>query len=81
MDSHLKALIHQRRRVALAYRRSQSVSDQHRLEDIDQELAHFNIDLPGIQHWVSQRKTRTAIPAIRPHIARSLVNDQRTPKQ
>ena len=62
MDSHLKELIHQRRRVALAYRRSQSASDHRRLEDIDQELAGYNIDLPGIQHWVSQQKTRKRHP-------------------
>ncbi|MEA3642932.1 MAG: hypothetical protein VBE63_23755 [Lamprobacter sp.] len=63
MDSHLKALIHQRRRVGLAYRRSQSASDRRRLEDIDQELAHYNIDLPGIQHWVLEQKTRNRHPS------------------
>ena len=63
MDSHLKKLIHQRRRVALAYRRTQRVNDQRRLEDIDQELASYNIDLPGIQHWVLQQKTRNRHPS------------------
>lgn len=63
MDSHLKELIHQRRRVALAYRRSQSARDQRRLEDIDQELTRYNIDLPGIQHWVLQQKTKNRHPS------------------
>lgn len=63
MDSHLKELIHQRRKVGLAYRRSQSAGDRRRLEDIDQELARYNIDLPGIQHWVLQQKTRNRRPS------------------
>ncbi len=63
MDSHLKALIHQRRRVGLAYRRSQSASDHQRLEDIDQELTRYNIDLPGVQRLVLQRKTRSRHPS------------------
>lgn len=55
MDARTKELIRERRRVALAYRRSQSDSDRQRLKDIDQELARFNIDIPAILQLVAQR--------------------------
>lgn len=68
MDSHLKELIHQRRRVALAYRRSPSAGNHRRLEEIDQELARYNIDLPGIQHWFLQDGSRNRRPShLAPH--------------
>ena len=57
MDSRTQELIRERRRVALAYRRSQSNSDRQRLKDIDQELARFNIDIPAILELVAQRRT------------------------
>ncbi|MBK1716944.1 hypothetical protein CKO27_04620 [Thiocystis violacea] len=51
-----KELIRERRRIALAYRRSQSDFDRDRLEIIDHELASHNIDIPAIQRCVAQRK-------------------------
>jgi len=63
MDSHLKELVRQRRRIALAYRRSQSDGNRRRLEIIDRELSGYNIDIPGIQHLVAHRKTGNRDPS------------------
>jgi hypothetical protein len=54
--SAVRDLIRARRRIALAYRRTQSDIDRHRLADIDRELAEYNIDIPAIEHLVAQRK-------------------------
>lgn len=53
----VRDLIRKRRAVALAYRRMQSEADRRRLEEIDHELASYNIDIPAVQHRVAQRKT------------------------
>lgn len=55
--SQVKGLIRERRRIALAYRRSQSDVDRDRLARIDRELAGHNIDIPAIQQYVARRKT------------------------
>ncbi|RKT44561.1 hypothetical protein [Thiocapsa rosea] len=55
--SQVKGLIRERRRIALAYRRSQSEIDRERLERIDRELAGYNIDIPAILQSVARRKT------------------------
>jgi DNA-binding LacI/PurR family transcriptional regulator len=62
MDSRTRELIQQRRKIALAYRRSQSESDRLRLEEIDKELSRHNIDIPAIQRWVTHRKTGNRHP-------------------
>lgn len=54
--SPVKALIRERRKIALTYLRSQSDADRRRLEDLDHELAGYNIDIPAVQHRVAQRK-------------------------
>ena len=56
--SQVKGLIRERRRTALAYRRSQSEVDRDLLEKIDHELAGYNIDIPAIQQCVARRKSR-----------------------
>ena len=53
----VKGLIRERRRVGLAYRRSQSEVDRDHLERIDRELVAYDIDIPAIQQSVARRKT------------------------
>lgn len=52
----VKELIRERRRIALAYRRSRSDADRNHLDNMDRELASHNIDIPAIQRRVAQRK-------------------------
>jgi hypothetical protein len=47
-------LILKRRRIALLYQRSQSDSDRHQLEIIDQQLAGYHIDIPAIQRSLAR---------------------------
>jgi hypothetical protein len=51
----VSALIRQRRKIALGYRRSLSEAELHHLRDIDHQLAGYNIDIPAIEHRVAQR--------------------------
>ncbi|CRI64396.1 hypothetical protein THIOKS11930002 [Thiocapsa sp. KS1] len=55
--SQVKGLIRERRRLALAYRRSRNEIDRDHLERIDRELAEYNIDIPAIQQSVARRRT------------------------
>lgn len=55
--SQVKGLIRERRRLALAYRRSRNEVDREHLERIDHELAKYNIDIPAIQQSVARRRT------------------------
>ncbi len=55
--SQIKCLIRERRRLALAYRRSRNEVDREHLERIDHELAAYNIDIPAILQSVARRKT------------------------
>jgi hypothetical protein len=55
--SQVKGLIRERRRIALAYRRSQGEFDRDQLERIDHALAGYNIDIPAVQQSVARRKT------------------------
>jgi hypothetical protein len=55
--SQVKGLIRERRRIALAYRRSRSEVDRDHLARIDRELTAFNIDIPAILESVARRKT------------------------
>lgn len=55
--SQVMALIRERRRIALACRRSQGDVDRNRLARIDCELAGHSIEIPAIQQSVPRRKT------------------------
>jgi hypothetical protein len=55
--SQVTGLIRERRRIALAYRRSRSEVDRDHLARIDRELTAFNIDIPAILESVARRKT------------------------
>jgi hypothetical protein len=55
--SQVKGLIRERRRLALAYRRTRSQDDRDRLDLIDHELAGYNIDIPAILQSVARRKS------------------------
>lgn len=63
--SQVKALIRERRKIALMFRRTQDARDRAELEQIDQELAQHHIDIPAIQEQVAMRKQ-----GIREHIIR-----------
>ncbi len=52
----VRALIHDRRRLAAAFRRTQDESDRAQLENIDRELIKHNIDIPAVQQQVAMRK-------------------------
>ena len=54
--SQVKALIRERRKIALTFRRTQDERDRAELEHIDQELARHQIDIPAIQEQVAMRK-------------------------
>ena len=63
--SQVKALIRERRKIALTFRRTQDKRDRAELEHIDQELAQHHIDIPAIQQQVAMRKQGIREPVIR----------------
>jgi putative NADH-flavin reductase len=63
--SQVKALIRERRKIALTFRRTRSESDRAELEQVDQELAKHDIDIPAIKKQVAQRKQTIRKPFIR----------------
>ncbi len=62
--SQVKALIRQRRKIALAFRRTQDEGNRVELEHIDQELVKHHIDIPAIQQQVAMRKRGFHEPVI-----------------
>jgi len=63
--SQVKALIRERRKIALTFRRTQDERDRAELEHIDRELAQHQIDIPAIQEQVAMRKQGIREPVIR----------------
>ncbi len=63
--SQVKALIRERRKIALTFRRTQDERDRAELEHIDHELAQHQIDIPAIQEQVAMRKQGIREPVIR----------------
>lgn len=63
--SPVKALIRERRKIALMFRRTQDERDRAELERIDQELAKHRIDIPAIEARVAMRKQGFLGPVIR----------------
>jgi hypothetical protein len=47
-------LILQRRKIAMAYRRSQSEEGRIALEQVDHDLARYNIDIPAIHRRMNR---------------------------
>lgn len=62
--SQVKALIRERRKIALAFRRTRDAGDRIALEHIDQELAKHHIDIPAIQEQVAMRRRGVHEPVI-----------------
>lgn len=54
--SQVQTLMHERRKIALRFRRTQDEGDRAELEQIDQELVKHHIDIPAIQQQVAMRK-------------------------
>jgi putative NADH-flavin reductase len=63
--SQVKALIRERRKIALTFRRTQDERDRAELERIDRELAQHQIDIPAIQEQIARRKQSIREPVIR----------------
>jgi putative NADH-flavin reductase len=63
--SQVKALIRERRKIALTFRRTQDERDRAELEHIDRELAQHQIDIPAIQEQIARRKQGIREPVIR----------------
>jgi hypothetical protein len=63
--SRVKSLLRERRRIALTFRRTQDDRDRAELQQIDLELAQYQIDIPAIQEQVAMRKQGIRKPAMR----------------
>ena len=63
--SQVKALMRERRKVAVTFSRTQDEHDRAELVRIDQELAQHHIDIPAIQEQVAMRKRGIREPVLR----------------